>query len=866
MLKVGKKVFDDLYLHVSAVGLVEDQSHKSLISAAFSCLPHDKHQLVNVIKLNVRSGKISLLEYRDFDHEPFPTLVTSWSIEPHSVLPTFRTYQSSLNPPILHRKELLVHHTHPKHAEWANLTKEAESLGLFENTRTIGFQKNWEQLIYLKGFKLVGQHFTALGNDNENESAESDNAGNSVQRHLTALNRVALSAPVQLLIKHGLLSSSSTFFDYGCGRGTDVASLQGECISAMGWDPHYAPNNEIKTADVVNLGFVVNVIEDATERVGVIHKAFSLAKKVLAVSVMLYGPELPGKPYLDGFLTSRNTFQKYFSQGEFKDYLEHALHQQVFMVGPGIALVFADKDIEQRFNSRKLRSDDFTERLLAARILRPKRELMPRVRVPRTNRSDRQLQEAKEVLQKLWELTLELGRYPEPVEVDFLDEVLNKTSRYSRAIRLLQAHFDQAIFKAASTERADELLLYLATQQFEKRPPYRKLEVQIQRDIKYFFNDYRSAQAAGIQLIVRAANPIDVLSACDQAFEQGLGWLDTNQALHFHISLLNRLPVLLRAYVNCGLIIWDSMSDVHIVKVHIGSGKLSLLEFENFDACPLPLLKRRVKINLRKQDYDVFEYGTEKFPSTVLYNKSRYMHEDMVDYAEQLAFDEALESTGLLEADNFGPSLDVLTQKLEVRRLRIVGQELVPSNLIPPLDQPCGENFTYRDFIECGKTQRGLKLPNLPQSPLTFNALQQLATDVLDPVVDYFGRIELTYGFCSSDLVKNIPANVAPKLDQHSSCELNREGRFICERLGAAADFFVEDESMVEVSRWIAENCNFDRMYLYGDSRPLHVSVGPDNSKQITLMATSVTSGRRVPRSMSYDKFLSLTPKELFPT
>lgn len=858
MTQVGKKVFDDLYLHVSAIDTVQDENHKALISAAFKCLPESKTEFINVIKINLRSGKISLLEYESFEEAAFPTLLGSWAIEPSSESPTYRTYKTSLNPPILHRKELLVAPSHPEHHEWQRVTREAEDLGLFDNTRTIGFRKNWLQLIAEKGFSLSSSGFTPLGNVQETDTLQTESTNDLVQRHLTALNRSTLSAPVQILIKLGLLSSKSTFFDYGCGRGTDMSALQEAGITVGGWDPHYAPENKIQNADVVNLGFVVNVIDDSAERVEAIQKAFALANKVLAVSVMLYGPEQPGKPFRDGFLTSRNTFQKYFSQGELKDYLEHALGQQVFMAGPGIALIFADKDAEQQFNARRFRSTDFTERLLAAKILRVKATRTPRTRIHRPSKTERQFQEASEVLQKLWTLTLDLGRYPEPIEVSFLDELLNKTDRYSRALRLLQTHFDQPLLEAASTERADELLLYLAAQQFEKRPIYRNLEARLQRDIKYFFNDFKSAQSAGLKLIMRAANPSEVLSACDQASEQGLGWLDTNQALHFHLSLLDRLPVLLRAYVNCGLIIWDSMSDVHIIKIHIGSGKLTFLEFENFETSPLPLLKRRVKINLRMQEYDEFEYGSARYPSSVLYNKSRFMHEDMEGYAEQLAFDESLERTGLIDLTNFGPSFEELLNQLEKNRLTISGYELSPSESIPSLDQACGANFTYRDFIECGQTQKRLGISNVPLNPKTYNALSELALEVLDPVIDYFGSIELTYGFSSSELAKKIDSNIAPKLDQHSGHECNKLGNPICERLGVACDFIVRDESMLEVARWVVTNTDFDRLYFYGEDRPIHVSAGPENSKQITLMLQSKTSNRRIPRSMTIEQFLGL--------
>ncbi len=858
MTEIGKKVFEDFYLHVSAIDTVQDENYKALISAAFKCLPEGKTGLINVIKINLRSGKISLLEYEAFEEVAFPTLLGSWVIEPHTESPSYRTYRSSLNPPILHRKELLVTQSHPKYKEWQKLTTEAEELGLFDNTRTIGFRKNWLKLIAEKGFSLSPTGFTPLGNVQEPDTSLTEFSSDLVQRHLTALNRSTLSAPVQILIKLGLLSSECTFFDYGCGRGTDMSALQEAGITVGGWDPHYAPENKIQNADVVNLGFVVNVIEDSAERVEAIQKAFTLANKVLAVSVMLYGPEQPGKPYRDGFLTSRNTFQKYFSQGELKDYLEHALGQQVFMAGPGIALIFADKDAEQQFNARRFRSTDFTERLLAARILRVKETRTPRTRIHRLTKTERQFQEASEVLQKLWTLTLDLGRYPEPIEVSFIDELLNKTDRYSRALRLLQTHYDQSLLDAASTERADELLLYMAAHQFEKRPTYRNLEARLQRDIKYFFNDFKSAQSAGLKLIMRSANPSELLLACDQASEQGLGWLDTNQALHFHISLLNRLPVLLRAYVNCGLIIWDSMSDVHIVKIHIGSGKLTFLEFENFTTSPLPLLKRRVKINLRKQEYDEFEYGSAQYPSTVLYNKSRFMHEDMEGYAEQLAFDESLERTGLIDLTSFGPNFDELLNQLEKNRLTISGYELSASESIPSLDQACGANFTYRDFIECGQTQKRLGVSNVPLNPKTYNALSQLALNVLDPVIDYFGSIELTYGFSSSELAKKIDSNIATKLDQHSGHECNKLGNPICERLGVACDFIVEDESMLEVAKWLATNTNFDRLYFYGDDRPIHVSAGPENSKQVTLMLQSKTSNRRIPRSMTIEKFLEL--------
>ncbi len=126
---------------------------------------------------------------------------------------------------------------------------------------------------------------------------------------------------------------------------------------------------------------------------------------------------------------------------------------------------------------------------------------------------------------------------------------------------------------------------------------------------------------------------------------------------------------------------------------------------------------------------------------------------------------------------------------------------------------------------------------------------------VLDPVIDYFGMIRLTYGFCSPELARAIPGRIDPKRDQHAACEYNRRGKPICERLGVAVDFIVDDESMLEVARWIVANTPFDRLYFYGDHLPVHVSYGPQQSRQVVKMVAG-PSGRLIPRVISLDEFL----------
>jgi DNA phosphorothioation-associated putative methyltransferase len=64
-------------------------------------------------------------------------------------------------------------------------------------------------------------------------------------------------------------------------------------IEAAGWDPYYAPDNPIAAADMVNLGFVVNVIEDFDERLEALTRAWSLTRGLPRASHGVRGALVP---------------------------------------------------------------------------------------------------------------------------------------------------------------------------------------------------------------------------------------------------------------------------------------------------------------------------------------------------------------------------------------------------------------------------------------------------------------------------------------------------------------------------------------------------------------------------------------------
>jgi hypothetical protein len=173
------------------------------------------------------------------------------------------------------------------------------------------------------------------------------------------------------------------------------------------------------------------------------------------------------------------------------------------------------------------------------------------------------------------------------------------------------------------------------------------------------------------------------------------------------------------------------------------------------------------------------------------------------------------------------------------------------------LDERCGEHFAYRDLVECGETwhrlsSAGTPVDNLPRAPETFAAMRALCAAVLDPVFRRFGRVELTYAFASRRLTSHVPGRIHPPGDQHAGHEQDRAGKLVCSRLGLAADFGIAGVDSRDVALFVADHTDFDRLYFYEPDRPVHVSAGPDRSRQIVHMRRG-PSGRLIPRVVTVD-------------
>lgn len=797
----------------------------------------------NVIRVTDDASELALLAYPGFFDDPFPALAASWRFDPASKGVRFRDYSQSLNPPILHRKELLISEDHPEYGRFCTLTRTAESLGLFDDPTRIGYRSAWLELIRFKGYELQGYELVPIGNrqfdDTPSEPATDFVA---IERHRTALSRTSLSAPVQALLRYGLLLPANTLFDYGCGKGSDLEGLSSLGFSANGWDPYFRPNAPIVEADVVNLGFVINVIEDFEERVTALQRAYGLARQVIAISAMLTHSASPAaRVYRDGVISGRNTFQKYYQQDELKEFIESVLDEDATAVAPGIFFTFKDSAARQRFLLARSSNSGRVDRARSLEWHRPKAAVTARSATRPLQVED---PEIARLAEQLWATYLELGRPPEEDEIDNVVELTAHFGSLSRARRTAVAHHDATALQQSAKGRTEDVTVMLALHMFSKRRPFRELDGRLQRDIKVFFGSLARAEEIARALLFSVREVSKLHAACEEAAGLGLGWLEPQHSLQLHTSLVPRLPAILRVYLGCATALFGDISNVDLVKLHIQSGKVTLMRFQDFEESPLPVMMERIKVRLRDQQTDVFSYG-EEFAPPLLYFKSRYINEEFPHFAEQVAFEQQLDELKLFDFSGYGPPAREFEAALKRARWTRQGFTLRRSTDIPALDDKCGQHFSFRDLIECGETWKTLEVSNSPTTAESFNALADLTRYILDPVVDYFGAIRLTYGFCSRALGKLITKDVAPALDQHAAHERTRAGKPICGRGGAAVDFMVEDEDMAGVAEWIFENLPFDRLYFYGANRPIHVSYGPEEKRHFITIRQH--AGRRVP-------------------
>ncbi|MEE8056267.1 MAG: DNA phosphorothioation-associated putative methyltransferase [Pseudomonadales bacterium] len=611
-LTIGKHLPEAIYIHQSALETLPDQL-QTLISSISKALKITDRQW-HLLKLYKRDFKLTLLSYPTFFEESYPPLHHSYTIDLTKLSVREADYTKSENPPILHRRETFVAPNHPQREFFSQFTQEGEAIGLYENTRIIGFKLSWCHLIKRKGYYLDEEgHLQPLA---EKPVQETENPFNSeIERHKTALSRDKLSVPLFLIAQRGYLNGEYSILDYGCGKGDDLRELEEHGIDCIGWDPAHRPDVDLEPCDIVNLGFVLNVIEDKEERNETLRRAYSYANKLLIVSAMLGNERIYErfKPYKDGVITARNTFQRYYMQGELQQYVESTLEENAITLGPGVFVVFKDKLEEQRYLLERHRTRHQWRQLSS----RPPRAI--------TQKKAKDLFEKHNALfEDFWYTCLDLGRLPANDEFEHSDQIRQVIDSHNKAYNLCKQYFDDEQFHQAHQERTDDLLVYFALSFFKKRDAYVRMPQSLQRDIKAFFGKYSNARELGKALLFSISKPELIYDACVEAHVTvSASQLNGQHDLIFHKQYLNQCPKVLRVYIGCATQMYGELDAVNLIKAHIQSGKVSLMVYDDWEK-DVPLLKERIKIKMREQDIDFFDYVGEYEPKP-LENKSAYI-------------------------------------------------------------------------------------------------------------------------------------------------------------------------------------------------------------------------------------------------
>jgi DNA phosphorothioation-associated putative methyltransferase len=485
--------------------------------------------------------------------------------------------------------------------------------------------------------------------------------GKKSERHRTAIRRFECSRPVKNALRDKLISSDLTFLDYGCGQGEDCSRLAKQGIAVQGWDPVFKPLPMPVAADVVNLGYIINVIENIQERIDTLTRAFSLAGKLLIVSAYMDNGKatrhVNAVPFGDGVITSRGTFQKLFRQKELRLFIESTLGVKANSADFGVYYVFKDEALRDRFlDHRSLTKPD--------QISKKRAERKPPGEVERP------------LLERLALVTSSLGRLPIESEFDQLPQAKRQAGSGESLQEQVFSELDAGMYEHARQRRKTDMLVHLASSRLSTRgrPRVKDLSASEKADIKVLFTTYKDACEQADELLMQLGNSEAIDEAC---VSFGLGKM-LPDALYIHVSLEDELPILLSLMVGCARNFAERElpENVSVLKLKRDGHGVTFIESEDFFEEAHPAIIKITKVKFLRRKVIQRDFSASENP-TVYHRKELFLSPDHPSYETFAALTLQEEKAGLLAEPYIGRK-NQWDEVVAAAGFKIEGHELVP--------------------------------------------------------------------------------------------------------------------------------------------------------------------------------------------
>ena len=222
----------------------------------------------------------------------------------------------------------MLSENNPRNEKLKQLTITEEKKGLYSDKHRLylGRRNYWNKIC--REVNLL----ESLSPEKEEENKQlelfgMDDISVKIKRESTAMHTTRASYPTRWAEEKNLIKSN--VMDWGCGKGRDSNWLESLNYNVISYDPFFKPNPspaeiDFSSVKTVLLNYVLNVIETDSERKFLLNEIYryvspetTLIVSARSINEIGYNAKKSNwKTYNDGFITSKNTFQKGFSLNE----------------------------------------------------------------------------------------------------------------------------------------------------------------------------------------------------------------------------------------------------------------------------------------------------------------------------------------------------------------------------------------------------------------------------------------------------------------------------------------------------------------------------------------------------------------------